>query len=144
MSQRRFFSWRRFAGDQRGAALMEFGILLPIFSIIVLCVAQYGSMIIAYQQMHNAIASSAVYVMRGGTTTATAQTMGLDAWVNKPSDGALTVVASCTCSGSSANCANLCSDGTYTINYTTVTATGTFHGPLANKSMTSTQVVRTQ
>ena len=135
---------RRLAREARGAAALEFAIALPFLSAMLLGVVQYGGMIVANQQMHDGVASAAVYVMRGGSDTSTIQSIALSTWPNKPADAAISVAQGCTCAGATAVCTSLCADGTYPQAFTTVTATGTYTGVWTNQSMSTAQVVRTQ
>jgi Flp pilus assembly protein TadG len=129
---------------EAGAAAVEFALALPMLAVLVAGVIQYGGLVIANQQMHNGVASGAVYIVRGGTGTDTVQSVALGGWPNKPADAAVTAVQSCTCSGGSAGCTSLCADGSYPQRFITISATATYHGAFADNAMSATQVVRTQ
>jgi hypothetical protein len=101
-------------------------------------------MIIANQQMHDGVASAAVYVMRGGSDASTIQSVGLGAWPNKPSNAAISVAQGCSCADVASVCTSLCADGSYPQAFTTITATGTYTGVYGSQSMSTSQVVRTQ
>ena len=139
------FQWvRRLARRADGAAAVEFAIAMPFLSAMLLGVVQYGGMIVANQQMHDGVANAAVYVMRGGTDATTIQSVAMSTWPNKPSDAAVSVAQSCSCAGVAAVCTSQCADGSYVQKFTTISATGTYTGLFANRSMSTAQVVRTQ
>lgn len=127
-----------------GAAAVEFAIILPVLAAFVIGIIQYGGMIIAYDQMHDAVSSGAVYVMRGGTAAATIKNVATNAWPNPPADANVSVNQACLCAGLTSSCSALCADGTYPQTFTTISATGTYTGLWGSQSMSSSQVVRTQ
>jgi Flp pilus assembly protein TadG len=135
---------RTLVADARGAAAVEFAIILPILSALVIGVIQYGGMIIANQQMHDGVSSGAVYVMRGGSDAATIKTVSLLGWANQPADATVTVTQVCSCAGVTGACNALCADGSYPNSFTTIAATGTYTGLWGSQSMSASQVVRTQ
>ncbi|MBV9997139.1 MAG: pilus assembly protein [Caulobacteraceae bacterium] len=136
---------RRLGAQEDGAAAVEFALLLPVLAALMVGVIQYGGMVFAYQQMHDGVDAGAVYVMRGGTDSTAIHDVALGAWPNKPSDAAVTVTQACTCAGGTADCSSTCADGSYPQTFTTISATGTYAGPLGSaQSMSATQIVRTQ
>lgn len=135
---------RRLRLDEAGAAAVELALALPMLMVLVSGVIQYGGLVVANQQMHNGVASGAVYVMRGGADTSATQSVALGGWPSKPADAAVTAVQSCTCNGGAAGCTSLCSDGSYPQRFITISASGTYHGLFGDAAMNSTQVVRTQ
>jgi Flp pilus assembly protein TadG len=139
-----FRALRRFRHAHQGAAAVELALVIPVLAGIAAGVMQYGGMILAYQAMHNGIASGAIYVMRGGADTTAIHDLALGAWSNKPGDAAITVAQSCTCAGVTAACTSLCADQSYPQAFTTISAAGTYAGPFATQSMAATQVIRTQ
>jgi Flp pilus assembly protein TadG len=134
----------RLAAATGGAAAVEFALVLPFLAALVVGVAQYGGMVIAYEQMHDGVESGAMYIERGGSVMTTAQDVSLGAWANKPSDAAVTATHYCVCAGVTSSCTSLCSDNTYPQAYTQIVATGTYSGLYANQSMTTTHTIRTE
>jgi Flp pilus assembly protein TadG len=134
-------SFRKATG---GVAAVEFALIIPLISGLVIGIIQYGGMIFAYQQMHNGVASGALYIMRGGSDPTTIQTLAMSAWPNQPSDASVTSARSCTCAGGAASCSSLCPDGSYPLSFTTITASGTYTGLFGTNAMSASQVVRTQ
>jgi Flp pilus assembly protein TadG len=127
-----------------GAAAVEFALIIPMLAALVVAIGHYGGMVFANQQMHDGVASAAVYVMRGGSDATAIHNVAYNTWPNKPSDAAVTVSQVCKCGGAAAPCSSLCGDGTYPQTFTTISSTGTYVGPLGSQSMSSSQVVRTQ
>jgi Flp pilus assembly protein TadG len=144
MTYRRLRALRQFRTDRGGTAAVEFAILIPMLIAMVIGVIQYGGQIVGHQQMHNGIASGAVYVMRGGADTTAIHDIAFGAWSNKPSDASISVAQSCTCAGVTASCSTLCSDQSYPLAFTTISGSGTYTGPFATQSMSATQVIRTR
>jgi Flp pilus assembly protein TadG len=134
----------RFRSRADGAAAVEFALIVPALATLVLGVIQYGSMVVANQQMHDGVAAGAVYVMRGGTDLTATQSVAMQGWPNPPSNAAITVTQACTCAGASATCGGLCPDNSYPLSYTTIAATGTYVGLMGSQAMSTSQVIRTQ
>lgn len=134
----------RLRGDTGGAAAVEFALVLPILAVFVIALIQYGGMIIANQQMHNGVASGALYVMRGGSDATAIHDVSLSAWPNRPSDAGISVAQSCVCAGATSTCSSLCPDQSYPQTFTQITATGTYTGLFGNQAISATQVIRTQ
>lgn len=126
----------------RGNAAIEFGLILPIFSTIVITIADVSNIAVGTGEMQTAVRASVQYIMNGGTSTTTAQTAGVNAWNNKPGNGAVTVTEACYCSGTSHSCSTLCSDNTTPQAYYTVTATGTLGGGVISESQSASETVR--
>src|SRR5262249_5612730 len=99
---------RAAARSTSGAAAVEFAIILPVLAAFVIGIIQYGGMIIAYDQMHDAVSSGAVYVMRGGSTSATIKSVATNAWANPPGDANVNVSQACLCAGLTSSCSSLC------------------------------------
>ena len=144
MTSPRLSPLRRIVRSTSGAAAVEFAIILPVLAGMVIGIIQYGGMIIAYDQMHDAVSSGAVYVMRGGTASATIKSVAVAAWPNPPGDANVSVNQACLCAGVSSSCSSLCADGSYPQTFTTISASGTYTGLWGSQSMSSSQVIRTQ
>lgn len=136
--------FRRFGAARDGAALVEFAIVAPILSAFVIGIVQYGGMVIAYNQMHDAVSSGAIYVMRGGSDSTAIHDVTVAAWPNPPGDASVNVNQACSCAGVTQACNVLCADGSFPQSFTTISASGTYSGLWDSQAMSSTQVVRTQ
>lgn len=130
--------WRRTNGN----AAMEFGLILPILSTIVITIADLTNISVGTGEMQTAVRASVQYLMNGGTDTSTAQTMATDAWNNEPSSGTVNVSEACYCSGTSHSCTTLCSNNTTPQAFYTVTATATLGGSVMSQNQTVSQTVR--
>lgn len=135
---------RRLSQATRGAAAVEFAIVVPFLAAMLIGVIQYGGMIIANQQMHDGVSAAAVYVMRGGSDATNIQSIATSTWPNPPSDAKVTVSQFCSCAGVTSSCSSQCPDLSYPQGYTTIAATGTYTGVWGNQAMSTTQTVRTQ
>jgi len=132
----------KFGVSRDATSALEFGLILPLLSAIVITVADVTTIAVGLGAMQTAVRQGVQYALNGGTDPTVAQTQGLQAWTNKPSGGTLTATQSCTCAGSSASCQSTCGDGSSPQMFITVTATATFGGTAITQSETSTQTVR--
>ncbi|MDQ0466492.1 Flp pilus assembly protein TadG [Caulobacter ginsengisoli] len=134
---------RRLSADQRGAAMVEFGLIAPILALVVLGIVQGGTMLGKYNAMRTGISNGAQYVMGGGTDLATARLIAQEAW---PSRGATATIAAskvCRCGGTVADCSLLCaSDQSVPQAFVTISATDIFNDGVVNHSVSAQQVVR--
>jgi Flp pilus assembly protein TadG len=134
--------FRKFAASMHGTAAIEFAFIVPVLTVIVVTLADVATIAIGVGEMQTAARASVQYAINGGTDMTVARTQGLNAWDSEPSDGALTAVASCSCSGTTHDCQSLCTDSSYPKEYVTVSASGTLHGHMISKKENITQVVR--
>lgn len=132
--------WRRAGGN----AAVEFALILPVLSTIVITVADVSSIAVGTSEMQTAVRASVQYLMNGGTNTTTAQTMATNAWNNQPTGGTVTVTEACYCSGAYHSCTTLCSDNTSPQAYYAVIASATLGGNVISRAQTVTETVRTK
>jgi len=144
MMRRAFNVLRRLRSSHDGVAAVEFAIIIPVLVTLILGVVQYGGMVIANQQLHNGVASGAMYVMRGGSDATATQAVALSAWPNKPTDAKIQVSTYCTCAGVTSVCTSLCADNSYPQAFTSISGSGTYAGLFGTRAMSATQLVRTQ
>ena len=128
----------------KGSAALEFGLILPILSAIVITIADVTSIAVGTGEMQTGVRAAVQYLMNGGTNTTTAQTMATNAWNNEPAGGTVTVTEACYCSGVSHSCSTLCSDNTSPQAFYSVTASATLGGSVISQNQTITQTVRTK
>lgn len=128
----------------RGNAALEFGLILPVLSAIVLTIADAASLTVGTGEMQTAVRASVQYLMNGGTNTTTAQTMATDAWNNEPQGATVNVTEACYCSGASHSCTTLCSNNSSPQAFYTVTASAKLGGNILNQTQTVTETVRTK
>lgn len=132
--------WRRAGGN----AAVEFALILPVLSTIVITVADVSSIAVGTSEMQTAVRASVQYLMNGGTNTTTAQTMATNAWNSEPSGGTVSVTEACYCSGASHSCTTLCGDNTSPQAYYTVIASATLGGNMISRAQSVTETVRTK
>jgi Flp pilus assembly protein TadG len=139
-AMRNFF--RKLATSMQGTAAIEFAFIVPVLTVIVVTLADVANIATGVGEMETAARAAVQYAMNGGTDMTVAQTQGLNAWDNEPSDAALSAVASCSCSGVAADCEIPCSDNTVPDEFVTVTASGTMGGSVIKRTENFTQKVR--
>jgi Flp pilus assembly protein TadG len=132
----------QFRTAKDAVSAMEFGLILPLLTTIVITVADVANIAVGVGAMQTAVRQGIQYAMNGGTDPTVAQTQALQAWSNEPSGGTLTATQACTCLGSSAGCQATCIDGSTPEMFITVTATATLGGNVIKKTETTTQSVR--
>jgi Flp pilus assembly protein TadG len=126
----------------RGSAAIEFALIVPVLAAIVITISDVATIATGVGEMHTAARAAIQYGMNGGTDMTVAKTQGVDAWQNEPTDGSLTVVQSCTCSGASHSCSTTCSDGSSPYVFITATAKGTLGGSMIKQTKTVTEAMR--
>lgn len=114
----------RYCSSVDGLAATEFALVLPFFAAIALSLPDLSQAAIGVIDMQGAARASIQYAMTGGTDLNRAQSVGLAAWNNRPSDASLTTGEQCTCAGTGATCGQSCADGSSPQTYFTVTASG--------------------
>jgi len=99
---------RKFVRHSGGASAVEFAILSPILAGLVIYGFDAWQLINRKQDMHAAINAAAHYYMGGGGDDTTGQSIGMDGWPNKPSDGQLAIGRACSCAGGASDCNTVC------------------------------------
>ena len=101
----------RFAGDVRGAALVEFGLVLPFlvgFAFVGVDVWRVG---MRTQDMQGAVKFAAQYYMTGGRDDAAAKAAALQSWQNRPAGAEMQISRQCRCGSLVVNsCNTLCTN----------------------------------
>jgi Flp pilus assembly protein TadG len=141
----RFPLWqtvRRFALELRGAAAIEFAIIVPVLAVIVLMISDASNVAVGGSRMESALRSSVQYVMNGGVDMAQAQAVGLQAWQGKPSNATLSVSSVCKCGSGAGICGQICSDGSLPQTFVTATATGKLGGSVIHIQKTLGETIR--
>lgn len=134
--------WRSFRSANDGSSAIEFGFIAPVLLVVVVTAVDVGTIAVGGSAMQTATRAAIQYAINGGTDMSVAQTQGLYAWSNKPSDATLTATQTCQCSGASHSCTTLCTDGTSPQMYITVSASGTLGGMVIRQSESRTETVR--
>lgn len=130
-----------FLADRRGVSALEFALIAPVLSTVLVLGWDGWMMINQATDMRTAVQTGARYYQIGGSDDAAAKTAALAAWVHKPADGALTVARACYCGTSVSDCSTTCASGTPST-YLTLTATSTFSGTMETKALTESEKIR--
>src|SRR3569623_1025218 len=138
--RRTFF--RRLAADDRGAALVEFGLIAPLLALTVLGIVQGGTMLGKYNAMRTGISSGAQYVMGGGSDLATARLITQEAWPARSTAATIDASKVCRCGGAVADCSLLCADNSVPQAFIVITTTDTFSDSITNHAVSARQEVR--
>jgi len=136
---------RTFLRNQSGAAAVEFGLVAPILTVLLIGVATYGGTILAYNKMRMAVSSGAQYAMTVGDSTNAISTVVTAAWPNKPGSGVVNVTQQCLCGATVTDCTTNCADGDYPQKFTTINASMTYAGFAgSSKAISVNEKVRTR
>lgn len=135
---------RRFARCKSATSAIEFGFIAPVITVAVIGLSDASTIGIGSSKMQSAVRASIQYVMNGGADMGVAQTQGMQAWVNTPTDGTMTISQACYCGGAAGTCGVVCSDGSVPSRYITAVASGTLGGDMLKFKKTVTETVRVQ
>jgi Flp pilus assembly protein TadG len=133
---------RRFGADQRGAAVVEFAMIAPIFALGVVMIGDGATLIMRYFDMRAAVSSAGQYVMVGGSEVTVARQVALSAWTTQAPGSTVSVSNSCLCASAPNACNALCPDQSVPLSYTTVQATSSYQGALISMPLSAQQVIR--
>ena len=135
---------RKFLRDRRGATAIEFALIAPLLSTVI--IAGWDGWLLYRQanSMHDAVQTGARYYQVGGGDDAQAKTAALAAWKLPPSDANVSVNRVCKCGSSTISCTDTCSTGVQMSTFVTVGASGTFDGALIHRSIAESAVTRVQ
>jgi Flp pilus assembly protein TadG len=136
-----------FLRNQDGVAAVEFALVAPVLTILLVGVGTYGLEIIAYSKMRQAVSSGAEYALTTSEDTTTIQAVVNAAWDDKPSSGAtVSVTQQCVCGGVTNDCSTVCpSTGDYPQKMTTISASRSYTELGGqSKTLTASQQVRTR
>lgn len=133
-----------FERSNNGAAAVEFALVLPLLAAIALLLPDLSQAAGGVIQMQGAARASIQYAMAGGTNLTEAQTLGLSAWNNQPSDASLSTSDQCFCAGVGAACGHPCADSTSPQEYFSVTASGHVGGHFIGFENSVSRSVRIQ
>jgi len=147
MKTHRFAStvWNRlkqFAAHSGAAAATEFALIVPVLAGLVIAIDDYANVSVGTGEMQMASRSAIEYAMHGGTDMAAAQTLGMQAWNNRPANATMSVVSACLCGNNAAVCTAPCPNNTFPTQFVTVTASGTYGGNVFHATKQITDKVR--
>lgn len=135
--------------SRRGAAAVEFALLLPVIVVGLTSVADYGRAIFQKIEMESAARAGAQMAIRDREATSDIQQTTVDSTNLSLTTGDVSVTNTCRCADidATATCGTTCADGDPTQYYTTVTVTKSFKYlimVLSDKDMVESVTVRTQ
>lgn len=131
--------WR----NERGAAAVEFAIIVPVLVGMFLAATQVWDASTRVNNMRLALRPATQYYMGGGTSDAQAIALGNAAWQSPPANASLTSARSCRCGQTVQDCATpVCADGKAESVFVTLTASGSWTGVTYGSSLSQTAVVR--
>jgi len=133
---------RNFLGDRSGLAALEFALIAPLLSAILLLGADTWLNVSQHEDMRTALQSGARYYQSGGADDPTAQLVAQNAWRARPADGTVSVARSCTCGTTPDDCATLCAGNNPPSVFLTLTAQGTYSGLLQSHAFSVNDTVR--
>ena len=134
----------RLLQHQGGGAAVEFGLIAPVLIAVVLGLGQVGGSVHARHAMRKASAAGAEALMTTGASASAIQTVVLEAWTNRPSDGAVEIDQYCTCAAVRQACTNICDNGEYPQSFTKITLRQSLVGPTGTENLVASQLVRTR
>jgi Flp pilus assembly protein TadG len=125
---------RSFIKNESGLGAIEFALIVPLLSIMLLGIMSSWSYFQQNSNMRDSVEATAKYYIQGGTTDATARTIAASTWLNKPSGGVVTVTRSCVCASVAGTCTPgaLCADNTVPEIQLTILATSSWSDPFSS------------
>lgn len=136
------FSLRTFARHRGGASAVEFGLLAPIFALMLLGIAEVGQ--VAYQRtdMHSALRSGGQYVLNGGRDLGVAREIVVRSWTAMPEDAVVEATRFCLCGNVAHACNSPCSGGSVPEAYISLQAHATLGGIVVDYGSSADDAIR--
>lgn len=134
---------RRFIGEAKGIAAIEFALIAPVLAIIAILMTDVGIAAMGAMNMESAVRASVQYIMNGGSDTSVAKDVGMNAWASRPSDATLKTTKFCKCGSSAISCTSTCTGGALPSAFFTAAATGTLGGSIIHFNKITSQTVQT-
>jgi Flp pilus assembly protein TadG len=135
---RRIALWR----DERGAAAIEFALILPILVALMLLGVDGWMRINQQSAMRSALQTGARYYQGGGADDNAAAQLALQSWANAPTGATVTAARTCSCGGVGASCASQCAGSTLPAVNVTLTATANYAGLMNTAPLSASGSVR--
>lgn len=125
--------------EDSGAAATEFSLLVPIMAFVLLGIIDCWSLASNALAMRAGVSAAANYLIQGGSSDSTAQSLALSAWSSHPGDANVTVSRVCTCADTVVACTSLCTDTLKPPSaFVHIQATGTWTGPYTTDFLPTT------
>ena len=136
---------RRFLRNEGGGAAVEFGLIAPVLSVVLVGIATSAGLLTAHHKMRQAVSTGAQYAMTVSDDAGTVEDVVLAAWDDPGDDADVEIAQFCACADVDHACDSLCEDGDYPLRHTEITATMTHTGFGGHSQMISAvETVRTR
>ena len=139
MIMKRPLTFRR---DDRGAAAVEFALIIPILVSLLLLGVQGWLQLNQASQMQSALQAGVRYYQAGGSDDSAAAQVALQSWNGQPANASVNAQRSCTCGGAGADCASQCTGGNLPSVYVTLSASGNYSEMIGHQVRTTSSQVR--
>lgn len=136
------FSPRRMLRDRKGLAAIEFAIVAPVLTVLIVGATDVGMLVYNRMDTTSSIQAGAQYFMAGGTDTNQALAAVKRSWTSMPQDTQLSVVKTCYCAEVVNLCTVNCSDGSLPVAYNIVSARLKYRGVLLENEYVISEAVR--
>jgi Flp pilus assembly protein TadG len=133
--------------SNRGAAAVEFALLVPVLATVFIGLANYGLATFERMELESAARAGAQMALIDTSSTSTIQQVVVDSTNADIATTDVTVTESCKCAdGTTVTCGNTCGDGSTNQYYMTITATESYTLLLipTTLTLTGTATVRTE
>ena len=122
---------KRFAKDNSGFSVVEFGVVTPVLALLVVGMIEGWSYATSVLEMRSAVHAAANYVVQGGSDEDAIESVALSTWEHRPDNGAISVQRYCTCGDVVVTCAGLCPSSTKVPEtFLDIAATGTWQSTI--------------
>jgi Flp pilus assembly protein TadG len=126
---------RKFFRDEHGVGGIEFALIAPFLSVVLLGIMSGWSYYMQNNYMRDSVEVAGKYFLQGGTSQDVALNIANAAWTDKPADGTVVLNQTCVCNGAAAGCEGVCSDNSIPQTYWTIEASSTYTDPFLGKSV---------
>lgn len=133
---------KRFIGEARGIAAMEFALIAPILALIAILMTDVGMAAVGAMNMQSAVRASVQYAMNGGADMTVAKNVGVSAWSSQPSGATFDATKACRCASTTITCTQTCANGSQPSAFFTAAATATLGGSVIHFTKTTSQTVQ--
>jgi len=133
---------RAFLRNDKGAAAVEFAVIVPVLAAILVGLMVAWEPATAMLQMRAAVHAGATYVRQGGTNDTHTRSVVISSWEDKPASSSVSVSRQCLCGQTVSACTTICADQTPPSVYVTVAATSSNPEFAFGQSLSSSEVVR--
>ncbi|MHA6287621.1 TadE/TadG family type IV pilus assembly protein [Maricaulis sp. CAU 1757] len=131
-----------FVTCRRGAAAVEFAVIVPVLAALLLGVFDLGRLAHDRTDLHGAVRNGAQYFMAGGDDPDDAVAIVEQSWTSRPENSMVRVVRCCKCAEVDAPCGQLCADGSVPDIVQQIEASAYYAGLFGEYEVSVTEMVR--